>query len=56
MKNQNGDVSPKNQQKKPKQKKKGKIAKVYRLHQERVSVKEIAEKTKKWRKIKSRQP
>ena len=46
MKNQNGDVSPKNQQKEPKRKKKGKIAKVYRLHQKGLSVKEIAEKMK----------
>lgn len=44
MKKQNGDVSPKNQQKKPKRRKKGRIAKVYRLHQKGVSVKEIAEK------------
>ena len=46
MESQNGDVSPKNQEKKPKQRKKGKIAKVYRLHQKGLSVKEIAEKMK----------
>ena len=46
MKNENGDVSPKNQEKKSKKKKKGKIARVYRLHQQGVSVKEIAEKMK----------
>ena len=45
MKNQKGDVSPKNQGKKPR-KKKGKIAEVFRLHQKGVSVKEIAEKMK----------
>ena len=46
MKNENGDVSPKNQEKKPKKKKKGKIAEVFRLHQKGVSVKDIAEKMK----------
>ena len=46
MKNQKEDVSPKNQEKKPKRKKKGKIAKVYGLHQKGLSVKEIAEKMK----------
>ena len=46
MKNQKRDVSPNKQQKKPKQKKKGKITKVYRLHQQGVSMKEIAEKMK----------
>ena len=46
MKNEKGDVSPKNQQKKPKKKKKGKIAEVFRLHQKGVSVKDISEKTK----------
>ena len=46
MKNENGDVSPKNQQNKPKREKKGKIAKVYGLHQKGLSVKEIAEKMK----------
>ena len=45
MKNQKEDVSPKNQEKKPK-KKKGKIAEVFRLHKKGVSVKEIAEKMK----------
>jgi len=45
LKNQNGDVSPKNEEKKPK-KKKGKIAEVFRLHQKGVSVKDIAEKMK----------
>ena len=46
MKNEKGDVSPKTQEKKPKQKKKRKIAEVYRLHQKGVSVKDIAEKMK----------
>ena len=46
MKNQKEDVSPKNQEKKTKRKKKGKIAKAYRLHQKGLSVKEIAEKMK----------
>lgn len=46
MKNQKEDVSPKVEQKKPKPKRKGKIAKVYRLHRKGVSVKEIAEKMK----------
>ena len=44
MKTQKEDVSPTNQQKKPKRKKKDKIAKVYGLHQKGLSVKEIAEK------------
>jgi len=44
LKNQKENVSPKVEQKKPKQKKKGKIAKVYRLHQKDIPVKEIAEK------------
>lgn len=46
MKKQNRDVFLKNEQKKPKQRKKGKNAKVYRLHQKGVSVKEIADKMK----------
>ena len=46
MKNEKEKVSPKNQEKKPKKKKKGKIAEVYRLHQKGVSVKDIAEKMK----------
>ena len=45
MKNEKGDVSPKTQEKKAK-KKKGKIAEVFRLHQEGVDVKDIAEKMK----------
>ena len=44
MKNEKEDVSPKNREKKPKKKKKGKVAEVFRLHQKGVSVKEIAEK------------
>ena len=46
MKNEKEDGSPKNQEKKPKKKKKGKIAKVYGLHQKGMPVKEIAEKMK----------
>ena len=46
MKNENGDVSPKNQEKRSKKKKKGKIAEVFRLHNKGVSVKDIAEKMK----------
>jgi hypothetical protein len=46
LKNENGDVSPKNREKKAKKKKNGKIAEVFRLHQKGVSVKEIAEKMK----------
>jgi DNA-binding NarL/FixJ family response regulator len=46
LKNEKEDVSPKNQEKKPKKKKKGKIAEVFRLHQKGVSVKDIAEKMK----------
>ena len=46
MKNQKEEVSPKNQEKKPKKKKKGKIAEVFRLHNKGVSVKDIAEKMK----------
>ena len=44
LKTQKGDVSPKNQQKKTKTKKKGRIARVYRMHHKGLSVKEIAEK------------
>ena len=44
LKNEKEDVSPKNQEKKSKKKKKGKIAEVFRLHQKGVSVKDIAEK------------
>lgn len=46
MENQKEAVPAENQEDKPKQKKKGKIAKVYELHKKGVSVKEIAEKTK----------
>jgi DNA-binding NarL/FixJ family response regulator len=46
LKNQKEKISPKNQRKKSKKKKKGKIAEVYRLHQKGMSVKEIAEKMK----------
>ena len=46
MKNEKEEVSPKIEEKKPKKKKKGKIAEVFRLHQKGVSVKEIAEKMK----------
>ena len=44
MKNEKEAVSEDNQQTKPKQKKKGKVAQVYKLHQKGASVKEIAEK------------
>ena len=46
MKNQKENDSPQNQEKKPKKKKRGKIAEVFRLHQEGVDVKDIAEKMK----------
>jgi DNA-binding NarL/FixJ family response regulator len=46
LKNEKGDISPKNKEQKPKKKKKGKIAEVFRLHQKGVSVKDIAEKMK----------
>ena len=46
MKNEKGDFSPTNQEKKSKKKKKGKIAEVFRLHQKGVSAKDIAEKMK----------
>ena len=46
MKNEKEEVSPKIEEKKPKKKKKGKIAEVFRLHQKGVSVKDIAEKMK----------
>jgi len=46
LKNEKEEVSPKIEEKKPKKKKKGKIAEVFRLHQEGVSVKDIAEKMK----------
>jgi DNA-binding NarL/FixJ family response regulator len=49
LKNEKEDVSPKNQEKKPKKKKRGKIAEVFRLHQKGVPVKEIAEKMKLWK-------
>jgi predicted transcriptional regulator len=46
LKNKKEDVPEEIQQKEAKQKRKGKIAKVYELHQKGVSVKEIAEKMK----------
>lgn len=46
MKNEKKAVSEDSQQKETKQKRKGKIAQVYSLHQKDLSVKEIAEKTK----------
>jgi len=44
LKSEKGDFYPTNQQKKPKRKKKGRIAKVYGLHEKGLSVKAIAEK------------
>jgi len=46
LKNEEETVSEENQQKERKQKRKGKIAKAYELHQKGVSIKEIAEKMK----------
>ena len=46
MKNEKETVPEESQQKKTKQKRKGKIAQVYSLHQKDLSGKEIAEKTK----------
>ena len=46
MKNEKETVPEESQQKKTKQKRKGKIAQVYKLHQKGVSVKDIAEKMK----------
>jgi len=46
LENQKEAVPAENQEEKPKQKKKGKIVRVFELHKKGVSVKEIAEKTK----------
>lgn len=46
MKNEKELVAKANRQKEPKQKKKGKVAQVYDLHQKGIGIKEIAEKMK----------
>jgi len=46
LKNEKETVSEENQQNELKQKRKGKIAQVYELHQKGISAKEIAEKMK----------
>ena len=46
LKNEKELVAKANRQKEPKQKKKGKVAQVYDLHQKGIGIKEIAEKMK----------
>jgi len=46
LQNEKENIPTENKEQKPKPKKKGKVAQVYRMHQKGISVKEIAEKMK----------